>query len=141
MLTCTVSWFCVNLYSKLVLSTLVQWASNSRSAKGSVFVCVCLCRHTFCTKLAQWLYKVCQLITQSLYKSKSNLSWAAHKNLRSACSYSTGDVDYPSLFSSASGKFLLLSLLTIFILLWYKHQTWHNLTFLPYHFIVTFEGL
>ena len=40
-----------------------------------------------------------------------------------------------------SGRFLLLSLLTILILLlWYKHLTWHNLTTKPYHFIVTFEG-
>ena len=37
------------------------------------------------------------------------------KILESMClfSYGTGDVNYPSLFSIASGKFLLLSLLTI----------------------------
>ena len=89
MYTCTVNWFCVHLYGKLVMYTLVilctvvpkliLWYLYSklvflamkatlevRSAKGSVFVCVCTCVGTHfaqswqsdCTKLACWLHKV-----------------------------------------------------------------------------------
>ena len=113
------NWFCVHLYSKLVLCTLMQLTGFVYTCTGNWF-CVHLHKNwfcetctvnwqflamkaslevqkvVFCTKVAHWLYKVCMLIAKSLYKfcninclliSISKLSWAAHKNHRSACLY------------------------------------------------------
>ena len=94
--TCIVNWCWVNLYSELIMYTLVVlctvvqklilWYLYSKQAflamnathKGCTVSVQSL--HTDYTKFVQILQFI-----NSLSASKSNLSWAAHKNLRSAC--------------------------------------------------------
>ena len=95
MYTCTVNWFCVHLYSQLVICTLVQ---STCFVYTCTFNWFCVHLNFVCVSmLAQILHKVGTLIVQSLHAdcikfaqgwsaSKSNLSWAAHKNHRSAYS-------------------------------------------------------
>ena len=81
MYTCTVNWWWHVCFS---------YESNARIATGSVFVCVSMSAQNLLTdwqnlntdwnEFAQSLQFI-----NSLSASKSNLSWAAHKNLRSAC--------------------------------------------------------
>ena len=111
MYTYIVNWCCVHLYIKLVLCTLVQktgfvytctvnwwwhvsfsYESNSRSApRKCLCLSVCTCLHKICSLIAQNLNTDCKEFAPSLQfinslsASKLNLSWAAHKNLRSVC--------------------------------------------------------
>ena len=80
--TCTVNWFCVNLYSELVIYTLVQLYRNWFCKLAFLAM-----KATLEVQKAMFLSKFAQILQfiNSLSTSKSNLSWAAHKTLRSAC--------------------------------------------------------
>ena len=100
MYTYIVNWFCVHLYRKLVLCTLVQktgfvytctvnwwwhvsfsYESNSKRATQSVFVCVSMFAHkilTDCTKFEHWLHKVWTPIAKNLQSLYNSLTACKH---------------------------------------------------------------